>query len=170
MVEAPVKEAVAGYAEKEVPLGSYAGLVGLFNGLLAALLIVSRRSRGGLPEKVRFGDLVLVGVATFRLSRMLGKDKVTSFLRAPFTEYERPRGRAEVEERPRGRGVRRALGELLVCPYCLAQWVAAAFVYGLVLRPRATRLVASVFTVKAIADGCQIAYKAAEERKVPEER
>lgn len=165
MVEAPVKEAVAGYAEEDVPLGSYAVLVGVFNGLFGVLLLLSRRSRGGLPEKVGFGDVLLLGVATFRLSRMLGKDKVTSFLRAPFTEYEGSGGPGEVEERPRGRGVRRALGELLVCPYCLAQWVAAAFVYGLVLRPRTTRLVASVFAVKAIADACQIAYKAAEERK-----
>jgi hypothetical protein len=170
MVEAPVKEAVADYSDEDVPLGPYAVLVGIFNGLFGALLLISRRSRGGLPEKVGFGDLLLLGVATFRLSRMLGKDRVTSFLRAPFTEYEAAGGRAEVEERPRGRGVRRAVGELLVCPYCLAQWVGAAFLYGLVLRPRATRLVASVFAVKAIADGCQIAYKAAEERKAPEER
>jgi Protein of unknown function (DUF1360) len=165
MVEAPVKEAVAGYADKEVPLGSYAVLVAIFNGLFATLLLLTRRSRGRLPEKVGFGDVVLLGIATFRLSRMLGKDKVTSFLRAPFTEYEKPGAPGEVEERPRGRGVRRALGELLVCPYCLAQWVAAAFVYGLALAPRTTRLVASVFAVKSIADGSQIAYKAAEERK-----
>jgi Protein of unknown function (DUF1360) len=165
MVEAPVKEAVDGYADEEMPLGSYAVLVGVFNALFGALLLLSTRSRGRLPEKVGLRDLLLVGVATFRLSRMLGKDRVTSFLRAPFTEYEGSGGRAEVEERPRGRGVRRALGELLVCPYCLAQWVAAGFVYGLVLQPRATRLVASVFAVKAFADACQIAYKAADARK-----
>jgi hypothetical protein len=165
MVEAAVEEAVADYADEEVPLGSYAVLVGIFNGLFGGLLLVTRRSRGGLPEKVGLGDVLLLGVAAFRLSRMLSKDKVTSFLRAPFTEYKGPGGPGEVEELPRGRGVQRALGELLICPYCLAQWVAAAFVYGLALRPRATRLVAAVFAVKAIADGCQIAYKAAEERK-----
>jgi hypothetical protein len=165
MVDTVVEEAVAGYAEEEVPLGSYAVLAAIFNGVFGGLLLLTRRSRGGLPDRVGGGDLLLLGVATFRLSRMLGKDKVTSFLRAPFTEYEGPGGPGEVEERPRGRGVQRALGELLVCPYCLAQWVAAAFVYGLALRPRATRLVAAVFAVKAVADGCQIAYKAAEERK-----
>ena len=165
MVEAAVEEAVADYADEEVPLGSYAVLIGIFNGLFGGLLLVTRRSRGGLPEKVGLGDVLLLGVAAFRLSRMLSKDKVTSFLRAPFTEYKGPGGPGEVEELPRGRGVQRALGELLICPYCLAQWVAAAFVYGLALRPRATRLVAAVFAVKAIADGCQIAYKAAEERK-----
>jgi hypothetical protein len=165
MVEAAVEEAVADYADEEVPLGSYAVLVAIFNGLFGGLLLITRRSRGGLPEKVGLGDLLLLGVAAFRLSRTLSKDTVTSFLRAPFTEYEGPGGPGEVEERPRGRGVQRALGELLICPYCLTQWVAAAFVYGLALQPRATRLVAAVFAVKAVADGCQIAYKAAEERK-----
>jgi hypothetical protein len=163
-METAVEEAVAGYADDELPLGSYAALVGLFNGLFGALLLVTRRSRGGLPEKVGLEDVLLLGVATFRLSRILGKDKVTSFLRAPFTKYQGRGGPGEVEERPRGRGVQRALGELVACPYCLAQWVGAAFVYGLALQPRATRLVAAVFAVKAVADGLQLAYKAAEER------
>jgi hypothetical protein len=165
MVEATVEEAVAGYADEDLPLGSYAALVAIFNGVFGALLLATRRSRGGLPEKVGLGDVLLLGVATFRLSRTLGKDRVTSFLRAPFTEYEGPGGPGEVEERPRGRGVQQAVGELLVCPYCLAQWIAAAFIYGLAIRPRPTRLIASVFAVKAVADGLQIAYKAAEERK-----
>jgi hypothetical protein len=165
MVETAVEDAIAGYADEDLPLGSYAALVGIFNGLFGALLVATRRSRGGLPDKVSSGDLLVLGLATFRLSRTLGKDKVTSFLRAPFTEYEGPGGPGEVEERPRGRGVQRAVGELLVCPYCLAQWIAAAFVYGLAIRPRATRLIASVFAVKAVADALQIAYKAAEERK-----
>jgi uncharacterized protein DUF1360 len=165
MVEATVEEAVSEYADEEVPLGSYAALVAVFNGLFAALLLATRRSRGGLPETVSFRDVLLLGTATFRLSRTLGKDRVTSFLRAPFTEYEGPGGPGEVEERPRGRGVQRAIGELLVCPYCVAQWVAAAFVYGLAIRPRATRLAAAIFAVKTVSDGLQIAYKAAEERK-----
>jgi Protein of unknown function (DUF1360) len=165
MVEATVEEAIAEYADEDVPLGSYATLVGTFNTLFAVLLLATRRSRGGLPEKTGLGDVLLLGTATFRLSRTLGKDRVTSFLRAPFAEHEAPGGPGEVEERPRGRGVQRAIGELLVCPYCLAQWIAAAFVYGLAIRPRPTRLVAAVFAVKAVADGLQIAYKAAEERR-----
>jgi Protein of unknown function (DUF1360) len=163
MVEATVEEAIVEYAEEDVPLGSYATLVGTFNALFAVLLLATRRSRRELPEKIGLGDVLLLGTATFRLSRTLGKDRVTSFLRAPFAEYEGPGGPGEVEERPRGRGVQRAIGELLVRPYCLAQWIAAAFVYGLAIRPRPTRLVAAVFAVKTVADGLQIAYKEAEE-------
>lgn len=165
MVEAAVEEAIEGYAEEDLPLGSYAAFAGVFSALSGALLLATRRSRGRLPEKVGVDDLFVLGLATFRLSRTLGKDKVTSFLRAPFTEYQGRGGPAEVEERPRGSGARRALGELLVCPHCLAQWVAAVFVYGLAVQPRATRLVSSMFAVKAVSDALQLAYKAAEERR-----
>lgn len=165
MVEATLEEAIEGYADEDLPLGSYAVLAGTFSALSGALLLATRRSRGRLPERVRLDDLLVLGLATFRLSRTLGKDKVTSFLRAPFTEYQGRGGPAEVEERPRGDGARRALGELLVCPHCLAQWVAAVFVYGLAIQPRATRLVASMFAVKAVSDALQLAYKAAEERR-----
>ena len=64
------------------------------------------------------GDLLLVGIATHKLSRLLAKDKVTSFIRAPFTRYQEPSGQGEVEEEPYGHGLHLAVGELLVCPYC----------------------------------------------------
>lgn len=44
--------------------------------------------RGRLPEGYRAGDLVLLGVATFKLSRLISKDRVTAFLRAPFTRFQ----------------------------------------------------------------------------------
>jgi hypothetical protein len=50
----------------------------------------------------------------------------------------------------------------LVCPSCVGQWVATGFVFGLVPRPRATRLVASVFAALTAADFLQFAYAAAE--------
>ncbi|HXV57493.1 MAG TPA: DUF1360 domain-containing protein, partial [Gaiellaceae bacterium] len=79
---------------------------------------------------------------------------------APFTEYEEKGAPAEVEERPRGEGARRAVGELVSCPYCLDQWVASGFAVGAVFAPRASRLVAGVFAVVAVADFLQLAYRA----------
>jgi hypothetical protein len=95
---------------------------------------------------------------------VITKDKITSFLRAPFTEYQAPGGPGEVEERPRGSGARRAVGELLVCPYCLGLWISGGMHVGLIYAPRLTRTVASTFTALTIADFLQIAYKAAEEK------
>ena len=49
---------------------------------------------------------------------------MTSPLRAPFTRFEGASGHAEVAEEVREHGgVKHAVGELLTCPFCLAQWV-----------------------------------------------
>jgi hypothetical protein len=117
-----------------------------------------------LPEGPALGDLLLVGVASHKLSRLIGKDKVTAPLRAPFTELEGSGGPGELEERSRGTGARKAIGELIICPYCLGLWVVAAFSLGLLFAPRLTRFVAAVFAALTMADFLQIAYKAAEEK------
>jgi hypothetical protein len=155
-------EGYAGAGDR--PIASYAVLTGTFFAGVAGAVLAGRATDAKLPERIGAGDLVTIGLATHKLSRAITKDKVTSFVRAPFTEFQRESGQGEVDERPRGNGLRRALGELLVCPYCLAQWVSAAFVGGLVLAPRATRLVAAVYTAETVADFLQLAYYAAEER------
>lgn len=156
----------AGYAEpaERPPLLHYLAFMGIFNSLVAAALVFAGRRGRELPDRVDAGDLALVGVASHKLSRLISKDKVTSPLRAPFTELEGPGGPAELEETPRGTGIRRTIGQLLVCPYCLGLWVVAAFSIGLLLAPRVTRFVASLFAALTISDFFQIAYKAAEEK------
>jgi hypothetical protein len=160
------QEAVAGYSdpEDERPLAAYAVMSSTFAlGLAGALLAVRGRGRE-LPQRLAITDLLMVGVATHKVSRLLAKDKVTSFVRAPFTRYQEPAGHGEVEEQPRGHGLRYAVGELLVCPYCLAQWVAAAFALGLVTAPRLTRLMTGIYVAETLSDFLQLAYKAAEDR------
>jgi hypothetical protein len=153
------------YAQGEdKPMGSRLALVAIYNGLVAAFLLARSRSGRSLPERIGVGDLLLAGVATHKLSRVIAKDRVTSPLRAPFTEFEKEGGPGEIEEKPRGRGVRRAIGELLVCPFCLGQWVATAILAGLAVAPRTTRFVCSIFAVVAIGDFLQIFYKGSEEK------
>jgi hypothetical protein len=135
----------------------------MFNVGIASALVAAKR-KGRLPERVSAGDLLLIGTASHKLSRLIAKDKVTSFVRAPFTEYQGRGGPAEVEERSRDGDVRGAIGELLVCPYCLGLWASGAFHVGLLFAPRATRVAASTLTALTMSDFLQIAYKAAEER------
>jgi hypothetical protein len=149
---------VTRYAGEHRPLAGYALLALAYNAGLTAALVAAREK---LPERPGAGDIALLGAATFKLSRLIAKDEVTSFLRAPFTRYEGKGKPGEVEESPRGSGLRLATGELLVCPFCVAQWVAGGFVAGLVAAPRATRAVACVFAVRAAGDFLQVAYKAA---------
>jgi hypothetical protein len=161
----PAREAVAGYAPHEHrPLVAYAGLTAAFGAAFGGSLVALWATGRELPERLSAGDLALLGVATHKVSRLLARDKVTSFLRAPFTQFQESAGHGELEEAPRGTGLRYAAGELLVCPYCLAQWVAAGFAVGLVAAPRSTRLVAGVYAAETLSDFLQLAYKAAEDR------
>jgi hypothetical protein len=154
---------VAGYAPGEQrPLGGYAALAGLFGAAVAGISIWARRSGRNLPERVAPTDLALITLATHKASRLIAKDRVTSAVRAPFTRFEEEGGPGEVEEQARGRGLRRAIGELLICPYCLSMWIAAGFAAGLVLAPRPTRWAASVLATVLGSDLLQILYKRAE--------
>lgn len=154
----------AGYSPHEHrPLGSYAALTGVFGAGLGGALLALRATGRELPERPGLADVVLVGIASHKLSRMTTKDKATSFLRAPFTRFQENTGHAEVAEEPRGEGARRAIGELLICPYCLAQWITAAMSVGLVAAPRSTRFIAAIYAELTIADFLQLAYVAAEQ-------
>jgi hypothetical protein len=166
MAAAPLQERgpFAGHSpDRPRPLGGYGALMTSFLALCAGFGAWLRRSGGELPERPSAGDMVLVTIATHKASRLLAKDRVTSTVRAPFTRFEDDVGAGEVSEAARGRGLRRAIGELLVCPYCLSVWVAGGFAAGLIAAPRPTRWVASVFTTVFGADVLQIAYKKAED-------
>ncbi|HWC25422.1 MAG TPA: DUF1360 domain-containing protein [Solirubrobacteraceae bacterium] len=155
-----------GYAppEAERPLASYSLLTSIFSASFVGALVAAHRAGHRLPAEISAKDVVLTGVATHKLSRLIARDKVTSFARAPFTRFQEAAGHAEVDEEPRGSGLRLALGELVVCPYCLAQWIAGAFTVGHVAAPRLTRLLTSMWAAHAIADAAQLAYSAAEKR------
>jgi hypothetical protein len=151
------------HSEQHRPLVAYAAIAAAFNGLFAGGLLAARR-RHRLPERFGAGDVLLLGAATAKLSRLLSRDRVTSVIRAPFTRFEDDSGYGEVEEAARGSGAQRAIGELVVCQYCVSQWVAAGMVLGHALAPRETRLIAATFTVFGLADVINLAYSAAQHR------
>ncbi len=126
-------------ARSEVP---YAALSAVFwTGLLTAAQVGRER----LSEPTSAVDLVALGLASAKLGTIVAEDRVTVFLRRPFAE-----GPAAVQ--PAGEGIRRALGELVTCPHCVALWAAGALAVSQLARPRETRLVARVFAALAIAD------------------
>ncbi len=159
-------DAIEGYAEpsERPPLLAYAATIGIFHALFGAGLLAAKRSGRELPDRVDARDVVLIGAASHKLSRLLTKEKVTAPLRAPFTELEGKGGPAELEERSRGEGARKVIGELLVCPYCVGLWIVAGFSLGLLFAPRLTRFLAAVFSALALSDFLQLAYKAAEDK------
>jgi hypothetical protein len=143
----------------EVDLAGFAGGMTAYAGLLAGIATTVKATEAQLPETYPPVDLVLGGVATHKLSRLIAKGAITSPLRAPFTRFVKPTGSAEHREDPRfDHGPRHTIGELLTCPFCLAVWIGTTYVIGLVTVPRPTRAVAAVLTVVAVSDGLQQVY------------
>ena len=153
-----------GYSDDKKPLGGYAAVTAVFNAGLVGYVITHRRSGRSLPGNLPFGDFALMALGTQKLSRLIAKDRVTSFARSPFTRYTGEAGPGEVSEEPRGDGVHRAIGELLVCPHCVGQWVAAGMVGSYLLNPDATRMFSSVFAILTTSDFLQQAWVALESR------
>lgn len=158
------KEVFEGYGGEEQRLYSYATLMGLFNLIFAVFLLFVKGTGRNIPERVDTKDLALLGVATHKLSLIGAQDAVTSPLRAPFTELQEKESPKSLDEKPRGKGLRRSVGELLTCQFCLGMWVASFFTYGLVLAPRVTRLIATIFAVVTISDYLHQTYKALTKR------
>jgi len=163
-VDSLEQEVFAGYApEKQESLRGYGVLMGIFGTLATGFAAWFRASERELPDRIEGRDLFLLTVASHKASRLLSKDRVTSPLRAPFARYEGEGGPGEVSESPRGRGLRRAIGELLLCPYCLGMWTSAILVAGLLVAPRFTRWVSAVLSIFFGSELLQIAYKKAED-------
>jgi hypothetical protein len=138
-------------------IAGYLGSMGTFAALWATTHRAVSRSGRAWPSRWAASDVLLGSVATHKLSRIISKEGVTTPLRAPFTEFEGEAGAGEVVERPK-HGAAHVPGELLTCPFCLAPWIATAYVAGLVLAPGPTRAGAAVFATVAGSDALQHAY------------
>jgi hypothetical protein len=103
-------------------------------------------------------DLLRYGLATEHLSRLITKDSVTAVLRAPFIRFKEPAGEGEVNEEVVHEGVGHAIGELLTCPFCAAQWVATGLVAGSVMAPALTTAVVSVSAAARASDYLNLLY------------
>ncbi|WP_433005448.1 DUF1360 domain-containing protein [Kribbella sp. CA-294648] len=138
------------------PLRGHVGALAAFALYGATLVAVGKLSGRRLPDHIQTFDLVLGATATFRFSKLVTRNTVTDPLRAPFTRYGGPGGPAETIDEPRGSGVRRTIGELMTCPFCFSVWTATTYTAGMVLAPRATRLIGAGLTMLTGADLLQL--------------
>jgi hypothetical protein len=135
------------------PLGVYVRVLGVYGGLVAAAMAAAAVTGRRPPERVKLIDVALMAACTHKLSRLIAKDPVTSPLRAPFTRYKGVSGPAELSEEPRN-----TIGELLGCPFCIAQWTATGYAVGMVFAPRLTRLAGATMAAVTVSDWLQLAY------------
>ena len=145
-------------------LAEYAALLAFYVASVAALTGAAVE-RNRLPRRFGLLDLALLGVATHKLSRLVAKDRVTSILRAPFVNYIRSAGAAEVEEEPRGRGIQRGIGQLISCPYCIGPWCATVLGFGFVFAPRVARFLAGILASITMSDFLHRAYARTKEEE-----
>jgi Protein of unknown function (DUF1360) len=152
-------------ADDARPIGGHFLLASVYGSGVAAAAYAHRRSGDSLPERVPASDLVLMSIATYKVSRLIAKDRITSFIRRPFTRYKGESDRpSEVSEGPRGEGFQRAVGELLVCPHCLSQWVGTGLLVLYLHDERLARTAAALFTIVSGSDLLQEAWVAIDKR------
>lgn len=76
-------------------------------------------------------NLLLLSLASFRLTRLIVFDKITEFIREPFFDEikeENADGEIEVYYLPKKKGAKRFFGELLGCYWCTGIWAATIIV------------------------------------------
>ena len=98
---------------EERPLPQYAALTAAFWGVFGGFLAVGRNR---IPERIGFGDLARIALSTYKISRVITKDEIAAFIRAPVTDD------AAAQE-PKQEGMAAAVGALVTCPYCIGLWV-----------------------------------------------
>lgn len=153
--------------EMKKPYPAYALISAIYLGLFGGFLALARRRGAQLSERLSWLDLGMLGLATLRLSRLAAWDEVTSFLRLPFVQHGSDDEVTGKEQEPRGRGMMRALGELVVCTTCIGTWIAAALTYALYLVPNLARPFIAVMAaagVGQIADSTLSLIYAARDR------
>ncbi|MEY2475836.1 MAG: hypothetical protein QOG87_1151 [Actinomycetota bacterium] len=159
-VPQPLVEVAREYDADPEKLAGYAALLAVYGTAIGGFSLFLRRTGRRLPERIEPSDVVLLGAATFKLSRLISRDAVTGVVRAPFTTRRANARGPEVYDKPRGRGMRRAIGELLTCPFCVSQWLGTLLAGSFVVAPRATRTAAAALTAVTVADVLQYGHTA----------
>jgi hypothetical protein len=138
------------------PYGAYAAIMSAFAGSLAAAGALAHALDRD-PREHDTLDLVVLGAATFKASRTIARDEVTSFLRDPFVEGEAHEGGEDPVETG---DLRQAIGELVTCSRCVGTWAAAGLACTQILAPKFGRLLTWTLAAGALNDFAQAGFAA----------
>jgi hypothetical protein len=138
------------------PQQAYAAIAGTFVAGLAGAGLLAKALRRD-PAQQRGLDLLMLGAATFKASRTISRDEVTSFIRQPFVEGDAHGG----DEQPLATGdLQQAIGELVTCSRCVGTWVAAGLTTTQVVAPGFGRLLTWSLAAAGINDFLQAGFAA----------
>lgn len=97
---------------------------------------------------------IILGLACFRLTRLIVFDKITEFIRKPFfdeIEEENEDGIVELYYLPKSTPIKKFIGELLSCYWCTGVWISAAVITGYLFLPALFVPIILVFAVAGLA-------------------
>jgi hypothetical protein len=130
----------------------YAIINGVYAVLFAGVVYATRERARNDP--IELHELVPLSAATFALAKLVAREKVGTWVREPFVEHH------DGSATPEGRGLRRAMGELLTCTRCVGAWSALGVVGLRLAYPDAGRTAANVLAVSGVNDWLQAGFKA----------
>ncbi len=102
-------------------------------------------------------DFAVLSAATFKATRTLARDEVTSFLREPFVKGDAHEG---AEDPIESGDYRQAIGELVTCSRCGGTWAAAFLASTQILAPRFGRLLTWSLAAAGVNDFLQAGFTA----------
>jgi hypothetical protein len=136
--------------EGETTAGDYAALNALWLSLAGGVIAASRGRASKDPIKNR--ELIPMAAATFALSKAVARERIGTWVREPFVDQSEG-------QKPKGRGMRRAIGELVTCTRCVGTWSALGVVGLRVLNPEAGKTVSVILASSAANDWLQAGFK-----------
>jgi hypothetical protein len=137
--------------DRPVEPTDYLALNAAYGALMAAVVVATRDRTRSDPITTR--EMLPIAAATFALSKVVARERIGSWLRDPFVEVEHG------QRRPRGSGLRRAVGELVTCTRCVGAWSALTVVGLRMVDPPAGRTVTNVLAASAANDWLQASFK-----------
>ncbi len=102
----------------------------------------------GLISYITPFNLVIFGLATYRIANIVANEQVTKVIRAPFVDIAVKDG--EEVEVPKKRGLKQTIGSLLYCPSCMGVWVAAFITHLMVFVPIVGITISWIFALSAV--------------------
>jgi Protein of unknown function (DUF1360) len=153
MTHAIEQSPAAGMGDGDVPdplPRDYGAINAVYAALLAGVLLATRERGDRIPT----AELLPLGAASFALSKVIARERIGAWVREPFVDDPVD------PHRPRGRRVRRAVGELVMCTRCVGAWSALGLVALRVASPQAGRTVTAVLATSATNDFLQAGFKA----------
>jgi hypothetical protein len=137
-------------SERQTEPVDYAALNAVYAALLTGVVLATRDRASKDP--ITGPELIPLSAATFALAKVIAREKIGSWVREPFVEEEQGR-------RPRGRRLRRAVGELVTCTRCVGAWSALGVVGLRLASPSSGRIVTNVLAASAANDWLQAGFK-----------